>query len=159
MSDDPKKRRALPILVILGVVIVGLTVVFGVTSMDSSRVFSEYRDRTLHDDEHPPPWTRRELGVDECISFALDWATACPGIQSWCEAEVPSVMVQCLESADRTAYCDEVGDEILTTGFGFHDCEDRRESVTEKYAKRWHKKYCAKSYRTIADYCRRARDL
>lgn len=94
------------------------------------------------------------MSVDECIAFSIDWATQCPGIQSWCEAEVPRVTKACLESADRGGYCDEVGDGVLTTGFGFHECEALRENVELKYARRWHKKYCARSYRAVADHCR-----
>lgn len=142
-------------LLVILVAVVGLTVTFGVTSIRSSREFTEYRERTLGHDSANAPWNKTPMSVDECITFSIEWATRCPGIQSWCEAEVPNVARACLESGDRSGFCGEVGDAILTTGFGFHECEARRESAElEKYAKRWHKKYCAKSYRAVADHCR-----
>ncbi len=149
--------RGSRILIIIAVVVAGLTAVFGVSSVRSSRVFSEYRSRTLDDPDHPVPWRAGEPSVDDCIDFAIDWATGCPGIQSWCEAEVPRVVRECVASHDRTAYCDDVGDTILSTGFGYHACEERRREIAQKYAKRWHKKYCAKSYRAVADHCRAIR--
>jgi hypothetical protein len=140
---------------VIFVAVVGLTVTFGVTSIRSSREFTEYRERTLGHERADAPWNKTEMSVDDCITFAIDWATECPGIQSWCEAEVPNVARACLESRDRREFCEEVGDRILTTGFGFHECEARREKVElEKYARRWHKKYCARAYRAVADHCR-----
>lgn len=141
------------VLVIL-VAVVGLTVTFGVTSIRSSREFTEYREHTLGHGSAAAPWHKTQMSVEDCIAYAIEWATACPGIQSWCEAEVPNVARACLESADRSAYCREIGDAILTTGFGFHECEDLRSGIEEKYARRWHKKYCARSYRAVADHCR-----
>jgi len=49
-----------------------------------------------------------------------------------------------------------VGDEVMTTRFGFHACEDPRAEMdddAEKYAKRANKKYCAASYRAAAEHC------
>jgi hypothetical protein len=144
-----RKSRIVPILI---VVITGMTVIFAFQSSRSSDEFARYRTATLEDVE--PPWVDESVAVPDCITYAIEWATDCPGIQSWCEAEVPRLVGQCLTSADRSGYCDELGDEILSTGFGYEDCETRREAVSEKYAKRWHKKYCAKSYRMVADHCR-----
>ena len=91
----------------------------------------------------------------------------CPGIAPWCEAEVPVVMETCLASSDRAAYCDEVGDEVLSTRFGFEACKSARDDKfgphegcrdpkveADRYACRSFKKYCAGAYRAIASHCR-----
>lgn len=154
MAPEEEPRPSFgPILLIIGGIMVVLTVVFGFTVIRNSRQFSEYRTATLLDPDHPPRWETQTLSVDECIDEAISWGMECPGVASWCQAEIPPVMRTCLESSDRTAYCEEVGDEVMSTRFGYHECEERREDVEGKYARRGHKKYCALSYRAVAGHC------
>lgn len=134
----------------IALALLGGTVLVGVTTLRSSRQFSQYRAATLE----VAPWVSGPVDVPDCIGFAVAWGAECPGIQSWCEAEVGQVAARCLASADRRAWCQTAGDAILTTGFGFEDCEARRADVEGTHARRWHKKYCAKGWRAVADHCR-----
>ncbi len=151
-EEDPRPSFG-PILLIIGGIMVVLTVVFGFTVIRSSRQFSEYRRATLLDPDHPPRWETETISVDECIDEAIEWGMACPAVASWCQAEIPPLVRACLGSADRTPYCAEAGEEVMSTRFGYHECEARREGVDGKYARRGHKKYCALSYRAVAGYC------
>lgn len=141
---------------VVAVVLVALTIPFVRTTLHSSAAFSEYRRSTLQDPEAPPRWDREVVDVDGCVDEGITWLRGCEGIQSWCEAELPVVVETCLASQDRAAYCAEVGDEVLSTRFGFEACKLRREAITDKYAARHHKKACAAAYRAVAHHCERA---
>ncbi len=143
------------ILAVIALVIVALTIPFGFAIHHNHSVFSEYRRATLEDPSKPPPWEAGELTIEECVTSAIDWALECPGVQSWCEAEVPVVMSMCLKSASREAECAEIGDAHMTTRFGYDECLERREDVEGTYRARAHKKYCALAYRAVAGQCRR----
>jgi hypothetical protein len=142
------------VLVVVGVLGV-LTVPFVRTTMSSSAAFSEYRRATLHDPASPPRWAREQVDPDGCIDEGIAWLRGCEGIQSWCEAELPVVVEMCLASQDRTPYCADVGDQIMSTRFGFEACKARREGIADKYAARHHKKACAAAYRAVARHCER----
>lgn len=136
----------------LGGVLVGLCVVFGVTVVRQKAQFDEYRAATL--DGQTMPWQQGELSVDECVAFTVDWAMGCPGVESWCSAHAPRLTLECLGSTDREQVCAELGDEVADTHYGYAQCERMRESVDGRYTKRHHKKFCAASYRAVAEFCR-----
>lgn len=148
----PSGPRTRGVLLVIGAVVVVLCVVFGVTMMRQKAQFEEYRVRTL--DEQTMPWTERTMTIDECVGFTIDWGMACPGVESWCSGHAPRLTIECLESTDRRASCDALGDDVAATSFGYTQCEERRESVDGRYAKRAHKKLCAASYRAVAEHCR-----
>lgn len=159
---EAEKRGVLRLLAILGAAVVGLSVIFGFTILRNHSVFRDYQAATLEDGDAPPPWDTEALSVDDCVEETVRWTMECPGIASWCLAEVPVVAERCLASRDRTAYCEEVGDEVMSTRFGFHACEDLRAGMDdddEKYAKRANKKYCAATYRAVAEHCLSLRGL
>ena len=133
-------------------IIVVLSVVFGVTVMRQKAQFQEYRAATL--EQQPLPWTQAAMTVDECVEFTVDWAMACPGVESWCFNEAPTLTRQCLESQDRSEACAALGDTVASTKFGYAECEQLRGSVEGRYTKRNHKKFCASSYRAVAEFCR-----
>ena len=140
------------------VVIVALTIPFGWSVMRNHETFAAYQDKTIDSETAPPPWEGEAAprhSVEDCVTYTVNWAMECPGIQSWCQAEVPVVVDRCLASQDRQPFCDGLEGEWMSTRFGFHECNDLRESVEGKYAKRAHKKYCALSYRGVADHCKR----
>ena len=153
-SPSPAARpRSVGLLLVIALLLVGLSVVFGVTTIRSHTAFREYKERTLQ--QQPPPWTQRSMSVPQCVQFTIDWAMDCPSMESWCGNEAPRLTAACLASADRTDYCQEVGDTVASTRFGVHECEALRQDITAKYAKRSHKKYCAAAYRAVAEHCRR----
>lgn len=141
------------ILLIIGAVLAVFTLVFGVSVTRNHNKFAEYKAATLDDPEHPPRWMVEEVSVEGCVDEAMQWSMECPGVQSWCLAQLPSVVRSCLETQNRADYCEQAGDEVMSTRFGFHQCEALREPVGGKYGKRAHKKYCAMSYRAIAGHC------
>ena len=155
------------LLAIIGGVVTLLTIVFSVTIFGHHKTYRTYRAQTLDAEDAAVPWRDGEVSVEGCVDFAIRWTMDCPGIAPWCEAEVPVVMETCLASSDRAAYCDEVGDEVLSTRFGFEACKSARDDKfgphegcrdpkveADRYACRSFKKYCAGAYRAIASHCR-----
>ena len=136
----------------IGGVIVLLCIAFGLAAMRQKSQFEEYRTAKL--DEQTMPWADKEQSVDQCVAYTVDWAMGCPGVESWCSAHAPRLTLECLESSDRAQYCETLGDDANSTHFGYSECEAMRESVEGKYAKRSHKKFCAASYRAVAEFCR-----
>lgn len=157
-----ERRGVVRLLAAIGGGVAVLSVVFGVTIWRNHSTFREYQSLTLESDAAPPRWATEALSAEQCVQAAVQWGMDCPGIGSWCLAELPVVTRSCLESSDRMVYCEQVGDEVMSTRFGFHECEDMRADMdddAEKYAKRANKKYCAASFRAVADYCLELRGL
>ncbi len=155
-----ERRGVVRLLAAIGGGVALLSVIFGVTIWQNHSTFREYQTATL--DASPPRWDTEALSAEECVQAAVTWGMDCPGIASWCLAELPVVTERCLASQDRTAFCEQVGDEVMSTRFGFHECEDMRADMddqAEKYAKRANKKYCAASYRAVAEHCLELRGL
>jgi hypothetical protein len=136
----------------IGALVVLLCVVFGVTVLRQQAEFREYRAATL--EAGPLPWTQRTMSVEECVQFTVDWAMACPGVESWCANEAPRLTRECMQSVDRRETCEQLGDTVASTHFGYAECEALREPVEGRYTKRNHKKFCASSYRAVAESCR-----
>jgi hypothetical protein len=145
----PKTRG---ILIAVAAVVVLLCVVFGVTVMRQQSEYRAYRAATL--EAGPLPWTQRTMSVEECVQWTVDWAMACPGVESWCANEAPRLTRECMASTDRREVCDRFGDAVASTQFGYAECEALREPVEGRYTKRSHKKFCAASYRAVAEHCR-----
>jgi hypothetical protein len=148
-----RQRMGVRVLLIIGVVLAGLMVVFGQTTSKSYDRFEAYRSATLEDPQHPPRWQTEALSVEGCVDEALAWIEACPGVSSWCESSLPDVMTQCLLSQDRSEYCAEVGDAVLSTRFGFHECSARYDQIEGRYTRRYAKKHCSLIFRVIAGHC------
>lgn len=138
-------------LVIIGLVVV-LCVIFGVTVVRQKAKFQEYREATLAQGDLP--WTQHPMTVEQCVTYTVDWAMACPAVASWCSNEAPRLTRECLGSQDRQEVCAALGDTVASTHFGYAECERMREPVEGRYTKRSHKKFCAASYRAVAEYCR-----
>ena len=152
MPNSKKERSYLVWILIVSMLL--LTAGFGWSTWQSHQEFRNYRTQTLENADHPPRWQREVLTPEECVGEAMAWAASCPGVQSWCEAATPEVVQLCLKSRDRSTYCREVGDEVLSTRLGFAACKARYEPIDNKYARRTAKKACASSYRVIARHCR-----
>lgn len=150
-SADKKPRTRAVLLIIAGVIAV-LCIVFGVTVVQQKTEFEDYRRATL--DEQTMPWTERAMTVDECVDFTVAWSMDCPGVGSWCSGHGPRLTLECLGSTDRHEACAAYGEKLAATSFGYQECEQRRESVEGRYAKRAHKKFCAANYRAVAEYCK-----
>lgn len=152
---DEEARRAIGVrvLVVIGVVLTILMIVFGRQTAKGYDEFEAYRAATLEDPANPPPWQAEALDVDGCVDAVLDWIEACPGVSSWCEGSLPDVTNKCLDTQDRTAYCESVGDAVLTTRFGFEECSARYDQIEGRYTRRYAKKHCALIYRVIAGRC------
>jgi len=146
------RPRTRGLLIGVGALVVTLCVVFGVTVMRQQAQYREYRAATL--EAGPLPWTQRTMSVEECVQWTVDWAMACPGVESWCANEAPRLTRECLASTDRRPVCEAFGDAVASTQFGYHECEALREAVDGRYTKRSHKKFCAASYRAVAEHCR-----
>jgi hypothetical protein len=143
------KARGLLLLVAAAVVVLGG--VFGYVTLRHRDAYRAYRAATLESGELP--WATRHFSVDECVQYGTDWGLACPGVESWCAGDAPRVTLMCLESADRTEACATFGDEVQTNRLGFSECEAMRQDVEGRYTKRNHKKFCAASYRAVAEFC------
>ncbi len=152
-SDETRRRIGVRVLVVIVVTLLVLMIMFGRTTAASYEEFDAYQTATLLDQQHPPRWKTEALSVDECVDEVLDWVEACPGISSWCESSLPDVMNQCLDTQDRAAYCEEVGDAVKSTRFGFEECSARYDQIEGRYARRYAKKHCSILYRVIAGRC------
>jgi hypothetical protein len=152
LSDETTPRPSLRpiVLALLGIIVV-LGAVFGAVTMHHRGTYEDYRRQTL--EEATLPWERAELSPEACVEFAVDWAMACPGLESWCANEAPVLARRCLEAADRTSYCASVADVASSTRFGVAQCEDMRADVQGRYTARNHKKLCAACYRAVAASC------
>lgn len=140
-------------LMILGLVLGVLMVAFGAATSRNYAQFAAYQKATLEDPDHPPRWRSEAVTVDGCVDDVLAWVEACPGVSSWCESSLPGVMAECLKTQDRSEYCEEVGDTVLSTRFGYGECADRYDGIEGKYARRAAKKHCSVIYRAIAGHC------
>ena len=141
-----------PLLWILATSVTALTVVFGVMTLKNHARFSAYQVESTVQGDVPSRWQVEALSVEQCIDESLAWAEGCPGVQSWCEGQLPRVLEACLASQPRDEYCAKVGDEVASTRFGFELCASRYNKL-ETYARRSRKKFCARSLRTVADHC------
>jgi len=153
LDDDARRKIGLRVVLVLGLVVAALMVVFGTSTARSYERFEAYRRATLRDPDQPPRWVSEELDVDGCVDAVLDWIELCPGVSSWCQGSLPDVTNMCLESRDRSAYCESVGDAIGSTRFGYDECADRYDAIEGRYARRAAKKHCSFIYRVIAGYC------
>ena len=130
-----------------------MCVIFGVAIVRQHDAFQRYRAATL--EAGPLPWAGEAMEPEACVSFATEWAMACPGLGTWCESEAPRLVMQCMASRDRTLFCTATGDATGSTEFGYDDCARLREDVDGTYAKRSHKKFCGAAFRAVAEHCRR----
>lgn len=153
-EDEERRRRiGVRVLAVMGVAIGVLMVVFGGMTSRNYELFDTYQKATLDDPTNPPRWRVEALDVAGCVDEVLAWIEACPGVSSWCEGALPSVMDECLTSQDRSAYCEEVGDAVLSTRFGYDQCAERYDQIEARYARRSAKKHCSVIYRAIAGHC------
>lgn len=160
-GEDPgeaeaRRRIGVRVLLVLGVVLAVLMYVFGSATVRSYEQFEDYRSATLDDPQSPPAWEAETLDIDGCVDAVLDWMEACPGMSSWCEGSLPDVTNMCLVTADRGDYCEEVGEAVGSTRFGYHECAERYDAIDGRYARRAAKKHCSLIYRVIAGHCRDA---
>ncbi|NVB36708.1 hypothetical protein G6O69_02615 [Pseudenhygromyxa sp. WMMC2535] len=151
---EARRRTGLKVLVVLGLTLALLMLIFGATTSRNYKQFEDYRRVTLEDPQSPPAWEREQLDVDGCVDAVLDWIEACPGVSSWCEGSLPDVTNLCLGSVDSRSYCEDAGEEIGSTRFGYQACAERYDEIEEHYARRAAKKHCALIYRVIAGHCR-----
>ncbi|PRQ08336.1 hypothetical protein [Enhygromyxa salina] len=152
-TEAQRNAIGVRVLVIIGVVLTVLMAVFGRATSKGYDQFTAYQKATLEDPNNPPQWHVEGLDVDGCVDASLAWIEACPGVSSWCESSLPDVMNQCLDTRDRTAYCDSVGDAVRSTRFGFEECSARYDQIEGRYARRYAKKHCSLIFRVIAGYC------
>lgn len=154
LADAERRRRiGVRVLMILGLVLGVLMVVFGAATSRNYEQFAAYQKATLEDPDHPPRWRSEDVSVEGCVDEVLAWVEACPGVSSWCESSLPGVMDECLKTRDRSEYCEEVGDTVLSTRFGYDECAERYDAIEAKYARRAAKKHCSVIYRSIAGHC------
>jgi hypothetical protein len=150
--NEPQPVRARGLLLGIGAALVVLSALFGWRTLQQRSQYRDYRAQTV--DEADLPWTRGEVDVDTCVSWTTRWGVECSGMEAWCLNETPRLTLACMASSDRSAFCDEAGDAVKSTHFGYKECEALREDVEGRYQKRAHKKYCAAVYRAVAEHCR-----
>lgn len=141
------------LLLVLGGAVAVLCVVFGVAIVRQQSAYRAYYEATVV--RATPRWQTQDVTPDECVALSVDWALACPGLGTWCDAEAPRQVGACLESRDRTAYCTELGDRGGSTEFGVEECTTMREGVEGRSVLRSHKKFCASGFRAVAEHCKR----
>jgi len=157
MSDDkpqpPRVERNATrnALMILGG-LAALTVPFAWSVWDSYDDFRHYVASTLEEPEDPPPWSRRSLTADDCVSEALAWAEPCPGFEEFCRRGLPTVVGRCLASRDRRAWCESNADILKTTRYGHDACREAVDAGRLEDS-RMHRQRCAIAYRAVADWC------
>ncbi|MED5372936.1 MAG: hypothetical protein VX899_18090 [Myxococcota bacterium] len=147
-------------LVLLGAGVLALPCIFLVpyyrsVTQEYGR-FHEYMEATVDNTETPVEWTQRPFSPVECVDFGVAWSEACPATKEFCHGALYSVVGRCVESQDRQDYCASLDREWMTTGFGYHDCENRLTELPEDASaqRKKREKACAAGYRSIADHCR-----
>lgn len=150
--NDAQPPRARGLLLGIGAAVVALSALFGWRTLQQRAEYRAYKAQTI--DEAELPWAKAEVDVDTCVSWTTNWGMECSGMESWCLNETPRLTLACMAASDRSAYCDELGDAVKSTHFGYAQCEALREGVEGRHLKRAHKKYCAAVYRAVAEHCR-----
>ncbi|MFT5586706.1 MAG: hypothetical protein ACI9VR_004305 [Cognaticolwellia sp.] len=149
----------------LGVLVLGLPAIFLVPYYKSVTEeygrFHGYMLATVDNPDRAPEWeqqanTPEAFTPEQCVVWGIEWMEECPGTKQFCEGALSSVVRRCVETADRGAYCEGLDQAWMTTGFGYHECEDRVELLTEddKGGRKKREKACAAGYRSIANHCR-----
>ena len=87
-----------------------------------------------------------DLTAEQCIDEVLRWSGTCEAMKSLCDASIPRMMQACLVARDRKALCQELGQKVMATQFGFVECKARQLNPQRKTT-------CALAYREIAEYC------
>jgi hypothetical protein len=150
---EARRRIGIRVLVVIAVALAVLMALFGQATSKSYDKFEAYRKATLDDPQHPPRWETEALSVEQCVDEVLDWIEACPGVSSWCESSLPDVANKCLDTQDRSEFCEQAGDAVKSTRFGFQECSDRYDQIEGRYARRYAKKHCSVIMRVIAGRC------
>ncbi|MCR9161328.1 MAG: hypothetical protein ACE37F_12285 [Nannocystaceae bacterium] len=149
---EPQPPRTRGLLLGIGAALVVLSALFGWRTLQQRNEYDAYKRQTM--DEADLPWTTEHLEVDACVSWTTNWGMECTGMEAWCLGEAPRLTMACMEASDRAAFCEEAGDAVASTHFGYAECEALREGVQGRHLKRAHKKYCAAAYRAVAEHCR-----
>ena len=133
-------------------VIMTISVSLGFVLLRNYTMFTRYVRDTLEDPVDPRPWEVEYLTVEQCVDVTLEWAEGCRGVKAMCDEYVPRVMIECMHSQDREAYCENVGDLLAITAFGHEECQARgvQRNVDAEA--------CSAAYRGIDDYCARFSD-
>lgn len=141
----PAERSAHGAWAVLGVTFLCSTALGVYLFAQYSSVLSYVNDTLEADVEHA--WDERPFAPEECIDAALAWTAECSGIKSMCDMYVDQVMVLCMESQPRRAYCEALGDRTMTTEFGARECFARgtQRNVDAEA--------CAAAYRFIDGFC------
>ena len=107
-----------------------------------------YIKRTLEEPDQVFVWDEEAYSPEDCVDWAMGWASECTGIKSMCDMYVDRVMLACLESRDRLGYCEILGSRTETTEFGVPECRARG------VQRDLNKEACSMAYRSIDSYCK-----
>lgn len=142
-------RHALALVVGLMV----LAIPFGYSVVAEYRAYAAYVKETVLERSAPPPWADTVFSPGECVNEGLDWIEGCPGMEDFCRGMLPRVVRECLESQDRSAWCEDNGGDVKRTSFGYQICEARREAKGDLERTRIRKQRCALALRALAGHC------
>lgn len=145
-SPVPAERSAQTAWIVLAVTFLCSTLL-GVFFFAQYSAVLTYVRTTLEEPERPHAWETRIFTPEECIDAAIAWTGECRGIKTMCDMYVDQVMVLCMESQPRVAYCEALGDRTMTTAFGAEECFARgtRRNVDAEA--------CSAAYRFIDGFC------
>jgi hypothetical protein len=87
------------------------------------------------------------LTIEQCAQKNMDWYVHCNAMQQICDDTVPRMMKVCLVLGDKVNQCSAYGDAVLGYNFGAEQCKPY-------FKNRNHKKACADTWQTIADFCK-----
>lgn len=85
--------------------------------------------------------------IEECAQKNMDWYLHCDSMQQICDDTVTRMMKICLVNGDKSALCSIYGKEIYGYNFGYKQCQPY-------FKNRSHKKACADTWQTVADFCK-----
>jgi hypothetical protein len=142
----------LPLAIAVGLAMAALAVPYGLSVRGEYQRFHDYEAATTRGDPAALPWASALMSPEDCVTDAMVWADACPGVEALCMGALPDRMRGCIASQDRQPWCDEQGTAVYTTGLGYHDCEARLEGL-EGRARKPVEKRCAGAWRALANHC------
>ena len=145
-SAVPAERSAQTAWIVLALTFLCSTLL-GVAFFAKYSAVLTYVRTTLEEPERPHAWDTRIFTPEECIDAAIAWTGECKGIKTMCDMYVDQVMVLCMESQPRVAYCEALGDRTMTTAFGAEECFARG---TQRHVDA---EACSAAYRFIDGFC------
>ncbi len=90
------------------------------------------------------------LTIEQCAQRNMEWYLHCNAMQQICDDTVSRMMKVCLVLGDKIGQCGAYGEDVYGYNFGAKQCQPYLKNKN-------HKKACADTWQTLADFCKAAK--